>query len=136
MKSRRGPEPSSRAARTRMQNTPQRDTPCELVIRKELHRRGMRFQVNKNPLSSLRRTADILFIRKRVAVFVDGCFWHKCPKHGTVPKANRAWWVSKFEANRARDRETSRTLRNAGWCVVRVWEHESPPQAVEKILHA
>ena len=136
MKSGSRAEPSSQAARVRMQHTPQRDTPCELAIRKELHRRGVRFHVNRKPLSSTRRTADIVFIRKRIAIFVDGCFWHQCPKHGTVPKANRAWWVNKFKANRVRDHDTNTSLKSAGWCVVRVWEHESPLRATDRIMRA
>lgn len=128
------PEPSSQNARLRMQRTPQRDTPCELAIRSELHRRGVRFRVNRKPLPWSPRTADIVFIGKRLAVFVDGCFWHQCPEHGTIPTANRAWWVSKFNANRARDRDTNLSLENAGWRVIRIWEHESPRRAVDRIV--
>jgi DNA mismatch endonuclease, patch repair protein len=128
------PKPSSDNARRRMQGTPQRDTPCELAIRAELHKRGVRFRVNAKPLSFSRRTADILFIGKRVAVFVDGCFWHQCPRHGTVPKANKAWWKSKFDANRRRDRDTNKALKSSGWQVVRVWEHQNPVRAANRII--
>lgn len=134
MKSARRPKPSSEEARRRMISTRQRDTACERAIRSELHRRGVRFQVNGKPLPSLPRTADIVFRRKRVAVFVDGCFWHQCPKHRTIPKANRAWWMSKLDANRLRDRNTNRALRSAGWRVVRVWEHENPSKAADRIM--
>ena len=74
----------------------------------------------------MRRRADLVFTGARVAVYVDGCFWHGCPTHGTSPKANKAWWADKIAANRARDVDTDRRLGKAGWTVLRVWEHDDP----------
>jgi DNA mismatch endonuclease (patch repair protein) len=74
-----------------------------------------------------------VFTRAKVAVYVDGCFWHKCPTHATIPKANREWWVAKLETNVRRDRDTDDRLVAAGWTVVRVWEHEPPDVAAEQI---
>ncbi len=81
----------------------------------------------------MRRRADLVFPRARVAVFVDGCFWHRCPVHGTSPKSNAQWWQDKLDGNERRDRETDETLRGAGWIVVRVWEHEAPDAAATRV---
>lgn len=113
-----------------------RDTAPELVIRTRLHALGLRYRVHTRPLSSFRRTADIVFTRVRVAVFVDGCFWHGCPDHRTFPKTNEQWWERKLERNVERDAETNRVLEDAGWVVVRVWEHESPDAAALRIRRA
>ncbi|MDP3972691.1 MAG: very short patch repair endonuclease [Candidatus Nanopelagicales bacterium] len=110
-----------------------RDTGAELELRRELHSRGLRYRVNFRPDPTLRRSADIVFTRARVAVFVDGCFWHACPEHGTVPKANRDWWNAKLTANTARDRDTDSALRAAGWSVVRCWEHDDPRQVADLV---
>src|SRR5262245_53662406 len=101
-----------------------RDTAPEVNLRRELHRRGLRFRVSSPPLEGLRSRADIVFIGPRIAIYVDGCFWHSCPEHGTVPSSNREWWSHKLERNRARDRACDQALSSAGWRVVRVWEHE------------
>lgn len=127
------PPATSPAVRRRMQATRGRDTAPELAIRRELHRRGLRYRVDAAPLATLRRRADIVFRRKRVAVFVDGCFFHGCPEHGTRPKANADFWRAKIAANRARDMDTTERLSQAGWIVVRVWEHEPVLEAVERI---
>jgi len=116
-----------------MQTTRRRDTRAELQLRRELHRRGRRFRVDMAPLPGLRRRADIVFTRQRVAVYVDGCFWHACPVHRTVPRHNRQWWVAKLEANETRDRDTDRRLREAGWRVVRVWEHQIATAAADEV---
>ena len=116
-----------------MQRTRQRDTRPEIQLRSALHRMGLRFRVDAKPLADSRRRADIVFRRARVAVFVDGCFWHGCPIHGTIPKANRDWWVEKLKANRARDETTDAALEEAGWLSVRVWEHEQAEEAAEAI---
>jgi DNA mismatch endonuclease (patch repair protein) len=116
-----------------MQTTRQRDTRAELRLRRELHRRGRRFRVDLAPLPGLRRRADIVFTRQRVAIYVDGCFWHACPAHGTIPRHNREWWVAKLEANERRDRDTDRRLAAAGWRVVRVWEHLSAADAADEV---
>jgi DNA mismatch endonuclease (patch repair protein) len=103
-----------------------------MALRSRLHRRGLRFRVHYS-LPELRRKADIAFPRKRIAVFVDGCFWHGCPEHGTWPKQNAEWWREKIEANQRRDAETNRRLAELGWCVIRVWEHERPESAARVI---
>lgn len=116
-----------------MQATAQRDTPAELALRSELHRQGLRFRVDRRVLSGSRRRADIVFPRQRVAVFVDGCFWHGCPEHGTWPKENAEWWRSKIESNRRRDADTDARLAAEGWLSIRVWEHELPTIAAARI---
>jgi DNA mismatch endonuclease (patch repair protein) len=126
------PEASSPAIRYRMQVTPRRDTPCELALRRAVHRLGLRFRVDR-PVVGTRRRADLVFPRARVAVFVDGCFWHGCPIHGTWPKANAAWWKAKIRANARRDRDTDAGLAAAGWRVLRFWEHEDAARAAARI---
>lgn len=116
-----------------MSNQRQRDTAPEMAIRCILHSRGYRYRVDYQ-IPHSRRRADLVFARRKVAVFIDGCFWHSCPVHGSVPKQNRAWWVSKLKANAERDRSTDTHLRNVGWHVVRVWEHEEPSQAADRIV--
>ncbi len=99
-----------------------------------LHARGWRYRVDLAPQPDVpRRRADVVFPRRRVAVFVDGCFWHSCADHGTIPRSNTEWWTDKLAANVARDRDTERSLEAAGWNVVRVWEHESTATAVARI---
>jgi DNA mismatch endonuclease (patch repair protein) len=119
-----------------MQNQRQRDTRVEIAVRRFLHGQGLRFRVNSPPLSDLRRRADLVFRAARVAVFVDGCFWHGCPQHATWPAANRAWWRRKLLTNRRRDGDTDRLLAAAGWLSVRVWEHEDPSRAARRIAAA
>ena len=116
-----------------MQNTPQRDTPAEIALRRELHRRGLRYRVDFPPPPTVRRRADIVFRGRKIAVFCDGCYWHGCPDHGTWPKANAAWWRQKIEDNKRRDRDTDARLTAAGWRVIRVWEHEDPVVAAARI---
>ena len=111
----------------------QRDTKGELELRSLLHRRGLRFRVHAL-LPGLRRRSDIVFTRARVAVFVDGCFWHGCPEHGSWPKQNADWWREKIEANQRRDRDTDARLKAAGWTVIRVWEHDDPTRAADRIV--
>jgi DNA mismatch endonuclease, patch repair protein len=127
------PTPSSEDVSRRMARQARRDTAPEVELRRELHSRGLRFRVSFRPLGDLRSTADIVFTRAKVAVYVDGCFWHSCPEHGTMPATNRAWWCAKLERNKARDRACDQALAAAGWRVVRVWEHESPPEAADRI---
>jgi len=116
-----------------MAATRQRDTPAELALRRILHARGFRYRVDRQVLKGRRRRADIVFPTERVAVFVDGCFWHGCPEHGTLPKANRDWWTEKLRANRARDRDTNEELEAAGWAVVRAWEHEEAASVADRV---
>jgi DNA mismatch endonuclease (patch repair protein) len=115
-----------------------RDTKPELAIRSALHRMGLRYRVDFAPLSDRRRRADIVFTRQRVAVYVDGCFWHGCPEHGSTPRTNTTYWLAKIRRNRERDTETDAALREAGWNVVRVWEHDEPLDAalrVAEVVH-
>ena len=124
---------SSFKARSRMQSQRARDTAPELKIRRLLYSSGMRYRVDRAPIAGLRRRADILFGPARVAVFIDGCFWHSCPEHGSRPKANSARWQAKLLRNLQRDRDTDQRIQNAGWVVVRVWEHEEPTAAAARI---
>lgn len=128
---------SSEAVARRMSRQMSKDTLPEVLVRRALHRRGRRFRIHYRPEVSLRRTPDIVFTRAHVVVFVDGCFWHACPEHGTSPKSNGAWWAAKLVGNEARDRDTDERYRALGWTVVRVWEHMNPEDAadlIEKML--
>ena len=118
-----------------MQATRQRDTPSELELRSALRALGLRYRVNMR-LPGTRRRADVAFVRPRVAVFVDGCFWHGCPIHGTWPKNNAKWWRTKIEGNRARDVDTDRRLVESGWRVFRIWAHESMSELASSIAIA
>jgi len=129
---------SPRSAKV-MRGNRSRDTKPELAVRRLLHARGLRYRVNARPLPSLRRTADIVFTRKQVAVFIDGCYWHGCPEHYVASKSNRDYWTPKIAANVARDAETTHTLSEAGWTVLRYWSHLRPEEiatAVEQHLGA
>lgn len=126
-------QPPSEQKRRAMQAQRAWNTGPELALRRELHRRGLRYFVHRRPLVGIRREADIVFVRARVVVFVDGCFWHCCPQHRTNPKNNAEWWRTKLERNRDRDADTDLRLRAAGWDVLRVWEHESVNDAADRI---
>jgi DNA mismatch endonuclease, patch repair protein len=119
-----------------MQRQKRRDTEAELAVRRLVHAAGLRYRVDLSPLPGMRRRADLVFTRVKVAVFVDGCFWHGCPVHGTLPKVNAEWWGEKIATNRWRDEDTDRRLVDAGWAVVRVWEHEDPVEAAARIEEA
>jgi DNA mismatch endonuclease, patch repair protein len=125
--------PSSPAVSARMSRTRSHGTAAELAVRSELHRRGFRYRVQLPLEFDARRKADIVFPKERLAVFVDGCFWHSCPEHATHPKANAEFWAEKLALNRTRDRDTNRRLEETGWAVVRVWEHEPAGQAADLI---
>jgi DNA mismatch endonuclease (patch repair protein) len=127
------PIPSSEAVSQRFSRAGRRDTAPEMAVRRELHRRGLRYLVDAPVPGLPRRRADVLFRRERVAVFVDGCFWHGCPDHGTSPRANAEWWREKIETNRRRDRDTDERLSDLGWTVVRCWEHEDPVESADRI---
>ncbi|TQJ13074.1 T/G mismatch-specific endonuclease [Yimella lutea] len=116
---------------SRMSRQRRRDTQPEVLLRRALHRRGHRFRVDTALPGMSRRRSDILFTKKRVAVFVDGCFWHSCPEHATFPRNNEQWWQDKLRRNVERDRETDTHLRSLGWTPVRVWEHVPVDDAVE-----
>jgi DNA mismatch endonuclease (patch repair protein) len=128
-----GPAPSSAVVRRRMQQQQRRDTRPELELRRALHAAGLRYRVERPVLPGMRRRADVVFGPAKVAVFVDGCFWHVCPQHATSPKANAHWWREKLDRNRERDRDTDRLLREQGWLPVRVWEHEEMDEAAVRI---
>ena len=128
-----GARPSSELVSRRMASQRSRDTQTELAIRRRLHRRGFRYRIHVRPLPKVRREADIVFRPARVAIFVDGCFWHGCPEHATWPEANADWWRAKIERNRERDAETDRLLAEAGWHSIRIWEHEDPEEAVDLV---
>lgn len=124
-----GPAPSSAVVRRRMQQQQRRDTRPELELHRALHAAGLRYRVERPVIPGMRRRADIVFGPAKVAVFVDGCFWHMCPQHATAPKANADWWRQKLERNRERDRDTDQLLLDQGWFPVRVWEHEDMAEA-------
>lgn len=134
--SRSQPRPASASVRSRMARTRGRDTNPELRIRSALHARGFRFRVDASPLVGLRRRADLVFRPVRVAVFVDGCFWHRCPEHWNQPVNNAEFWRQKIGHNVERDRETDQRLTEAGWRVIRIWEHEPIDAAVERVTAA
>lgn len=113
-----------------------RDTAPEMELRRRLHRAGFRYRVDVAPILEIRRRADIVFQSRRLAVFVDGCFWHGCPLHATKPKSNAVWWREKIKANVTRDADTNHRLASAGWTVVRVWEHEDPDAAADRVKAA
>lgn len=121
------------STRRRMSRQRRRDTAPELALRSLLHRSGLRYRVHRRPLPELAREADIVFVCARVAVFVDGCFWHQCPEHATFPRKNAAWWKAKLDRNVERDRETDAELAAAGWLPLRVWEHADPTEAAGTI---
>jgi DNA mismatch endonuclease, patch repair protein len=125
--------PSSPQKSEQMSKLGRRDTGPELALRSELHRRGLRFRVDRAPVPEVRSRADLVFGPAKVAVYVDGCFWHSCPEHGTMPKANVEYWRPKLARNRERDTATTELLRERGWDVVRIWEHEDPVEAADQI---
>lgn len=131
------PEPTSREVTERMRRNRRRDTNPELAVRSELHRRGLRFRKDlplRLPDRSVR--PDIVFTRARLAVFIDGCFWHCCPEHGTAPRANSDYWQPKLERNVRRDQAVNAALVQAGWKVLRAWEHEPPADVADRVQQA
>lgn len=127
------PAASSELVRSRMSRQRRRDTQPELLVRRILHARGVRYRVDGNPESDLRCKADILWRQVRMAVFIDGCFWHGCPEHATRPKANEQWWADKLNGNIRRDRRMDAELTARGWKVLRFWEHEDPVGVADAI---
>ncbi len=116
-----------------MQANKGRDTKPEMALRSAVHALGLRYRVATPPLKGLRRTADLVFRKARVAVFLDGCFWHGCPEHHTVAATNARFWADKVKQNEERDRDTDRRLAEAGWLSLRFWEHEDSLQAALKV---
>ncbi|MZD05788.1 DNA mismatch endonuclease Vsr [Streptomyces sp. SID5785] len=110
-----------------------KNTGAELAVRRLLHAAGMRYRVEYPVPGMPRRRIDIAFTRVKIAVLIDGCFWHGCPMHATQPKANAAWWREKLDRNMARDRETTEHLHAEGWTVLRFWEHEDPKDVAVRI---
>ncbi|NGO70638.1 very short patch repair endonuclease [Streptomyces sp. SB3404] len=127
---------SSPASRAVMAANKGRDTKPERLLRSALHRKGLRYRVSVRPIADLRRTADVVFTRARVAVFVDGCYWHGCPEHYRPSTKRAAFWQEKISGNQARDAETTAALEEHGWKVLRFWEHEDPLEAAELVSQA
>jgi DNA mismatch endonuclease (patch repair protein) len=128
------PVPTTPAATRIGKANKRQGTKAEVRLRSNLHRDGLRFR--KDHLvraGGVRVHVDVVFTRRRVAIFVDGCFWHGCPEHLHVPKANRDWWEWKLAATHRRDWDTDRGLHQAGWAVVRVWEHEDVYEAADRV---
>lgn len=111
-----------------------RDTAPELALRRALWHAGLRYRVQYKVPGLPRRKIDIAFTRQKVAVQVDGCFWHGCPEHGTVPGRNTEWWRWKIQRNQDRDRDTDARLAELGWSVIHVWEHEDPTEAAGRVI--
>lgn len=124
---------SSEGAARSMRANRGRDTTLELNIRRRLHAAGYRYRVDYAPISGTRRRADIVFTRLRVAVFVDGCFWHGCPIDYTAPRSNADFWRAKLDSNRARDLDTNARLAETGWVVLRFWEHDTLNEMFDSI---
>ena len=123
---------SSAGVRRSMQSNRGRDTALEVRVRSALHRAGLRYRLHVRPVPGLRCTVDVVFPRDRLALFIDGCYWHVCPEHASYPVTNRDWWRTKLEATRERDQRNTEALEAAGWIVLRVWEHEDVGDVVRK----
>jgi DNA mismatch endonuclease (patch repair protein) len=124
---------STPRSRNVMRGNRSRDTRPELAVRSALHRMGLRFRVDARPLPELRRKADIIFPRARVAVFIDGCFWHGCPEHYVRSKSNVEYWTSKIASNKERDVDTDSHLIASDWMPIRVWAHEDVVETSARI---
>ncbi|MGY0536358.1 very short patch repair endonuclease [Nocardioides sp. YJ-D4] len=125
---------SSPAAEATMRGNRRRDTKPELAIRSLVHALGLRYRVDTRPVPDLNRRADLVFTRAKVAVMIDGCYWHGCPEHGTQARTNADYWSSKIARNVQRDVETNTLLKAAGWTVIRAWEHEDPQIVCQRIV--
>ncbi len=130
----RVPDVPTDEVRTRFQNQKTKDTGPEMELRRLLHRQGLRYRVNYAVKGLPRRTVDIAFTKIRLAVFIDGCFWHGCPEHFVPPKKNAEWWLEKIAVNRRRDEDSNARLRELGWHVLRFWEHEQPLAELSVVL--
>lgn len=130
------PQPLSDHVRQRMRTQPRIGTAPEMTLRRMLFAQGVRYRVGIKVPGLPRRTIDIAFPKQRLAVFVDGCFWHRCPMHGVPVKNNSDWWNRKLQTNVDRDRTTDQHLREAGWRVLRFWEHEPPDEAAKVVVQA
>lgn len=130
------PPASSAATRAVMRGNRRVDTAPELQVRSALHAAGLRFRKDTRPVQRVRCRADVVFPRERVAVFIDGCYWHGCPEHGKVPRTNAVYWRAKLERNAERDAWATATLEDAGWLVLRFWEHEPTDGIVNAVRGA
>jgi DNA mismatch endonuclease, patch repair protein len=127
---------SDEMTRRVMTATRGRDTRPEKAVRSAVHGLGLRYRVGlRVTCGEVKVRPDLVFTRFRVAVFVDGCFWHRCPEHGDQPKANSDYWGPKLDANVARDRRVDCALREAGWAVVRAWEHDDPDDIAKRVRY-
>lgn len=109
-------------------------TQCEMRVRRLLHGAGLRYRVDFRPFPEVRTRVDIGWKTIRLAVYIDGCFWHGCPEHFIAPKSNGEWWQTKLQSNRQRDQRTNALLRHYGWTVLRFWEHEPPEEVAIAIV--
>lgn len=125
---------STPGVRLRMQAQRTRDTGPEMAVRRIIHNAGLRYRIDRAPVPGMRRRADMIFSPAKVAVYIDGCFWHMCPIHGRIPQRNSLWWEQKLRRNRTKDEEADRILKEARWVSVRVWEHEDPNIAAAAII--
>jgi len=119
-----------------MSRVKSKDSGAELSLRSALHAAGLRYRLHRRVEGV---TVDLVFVGPKVAVFVDGCFWHGCPKHATYPKSNQGYWLPKLEENKERDKRQTARLRKAGWRVIRVWEHDClppTPRVIARIVDA
>jgi DNA mismatch endonuclease (patch repair protein) len=131
------PHPSSPAVTVAMRGNRRADTRPEIAIRSAIHARGLRFRKDHAiKAGEITVKADIVFTRRRVAVFIDGCFWHGCPQHGHTPRVNTHYWGPKLERNRQRDHRVTAALTADGWAVLRIWEHERTERAADLIVAA
>jgi DNA mismatch endonuclease (patch repair protein) len=127
------PAASTPGVAARMSKQARAHTAPETTLRKLLHAAGLRYRVGLPVPGLKRRTIDVAFTKAKVAVFVDGCFWHSCPQHATFPAANKDWWAEKLAGNVARDAATTAHLEALGWRVIRVWEHEAPSEVAARV---
>lgn len=127
------PSASSAHVEVRMKQQLRRATKPEMAVRQQLHALGIRYRVDVKLEPDLRTRGDIAWRGLRLAVFIDGCFWHGCPIHATAPKANAVWWREKLDANIVRDRRADDVLRGRGWTVLRFWEHDDPDTIAAEI---
>ena len=125
--------PSSPGVSARMSRQASKDTNAELAVRRLLHAAGLRYRVEYPVPGMARRRIDVAFPGAKLAILIDGCFWHGCPEHATHPKANAEWWRQKLERNMTRDIETTEHLRAEGWEVLRFWEHEAPQDVADEV---
>lgn len=116
----------------RMSKQKSQDTGPEVAVRRELHRRGLRYRIHRAVVDP-RRKHDVVFPGPKVVALVHGCFWHGCPEHGVTPKSNTEWWSAKIARNKERDVDTARKLAEAGWELVEIWEHDDPVEAADRV---